>query len=345
MQITFFIGIDVSKNTLDLMIRSLSQPNFKAHLRVKNNAKGFAEMLVWAQKQIGSSSLKEVVFGFEHTGNYGYQLGLFLGDKELLFSSINPVELKYSSGLKRSKTDKIDADMIALYMKRNLDKLRYSNHIPANLKGLQVLFSSRGALVKIRTGNKNRRHALKQLPDSEGVAFTMKMIEKQIREQDQQVAAYEKEMLRVIKQDQALAKNADLLRSIPGIGLVTAVAFLVTTHNFTRFDTWRQYASYAGTAPFPRESGTSINGGSHVSHFANKKMKTLLGNCVQDIRRTDFEMKLFYDRKIEEGKNEFWIYNALKNKVISRAFAVIKRGTPYRSIDPKQAWNQTATAS
>ncbi|WP_231494768.1 IS110 family transposase [Polaribacter sp. Hel_I_88] len=59
--------------------------------------------------------------------------------------------------------------------------------------------------------------------------------------------------------------------SIKGVGSQTALFMIVTTNGFTKFASWRKFASYCGIAPFPNTSGTSIRGRTKVSNLANKK--------------------------------------------------------------------------
>ncbi len=104
---------------------------------------------------------------------------------------------------------------------------------------------------------------------------------------------------------------------------------IVLSNGFLSFKNSRKFATYAGIAPFPYESGTSIKGKTKVSHLANKKIKTLLSSCATSAIRCNPEMKAYYNRKLEEGKHKMSIINAVRNKILSRIFAVVNRGTPY----------------
>ena len=104
---------------------------------------------------------------------------------------------------------------------------------------------------------------------------------------------------------------------------------MVYTCCFTSFTDARKLACYAGVAPFEYSSGKSIRGRSKVSHLANKKLKALLSLATLNAKRKDKELQLYYQRKISEGKNGMLVMNALRNKLIHRIFATVKRGTPY----------------
>ena len=106
--------------------------------------------------------------------------------------------------------------------------------------------------------------------------------------------------------------------------------FLITyTNAFTKFKDARKFASFCGIAPFPNSSGTSIRGTTKVSHLANKKIKSLLDLCAKSAIQYNPEMKVYYHKRIEKGKNKMSTINIIRNKIVSRVFAVVKRQTPY----------------
>ena len=133
----------------------------------------------------------------------------------------------------------------------------------------------------------------------------------------------------MLAKDEDLDAKNKLVQSVPGIGLITAAHVLVYTCAFKKIKTPREFASYAGVAPFGRQSGTSIKGKPKVSNMANKTMKTLLHLCAMTARSCDEEIKAFYERKIAEGKEKMLVMNAVRNKLIHRVFACVNQGRPY----------------
>ncbi|MFK7969021.1 MAG: IS110 family transposase, partial [Bacteroidia bacterium] len=71
-------------------------------------------------------------------------------------------------------------------------------------------------------------------------------------------------------------------------------------------------------------------------------MKSLLFKVVATIVQHDYELKQFYEKKLEQGKPKLWVFNAIKNKVLARIFAVIKRRTEYKAVDNYQKWKAAA---
>ena len=103
---------------------------------------------------------------------------------------------------------------------------------------------------------------------------------------------------------------------------------LVTTNNFTSFENGRKYACYTGIAPFENSSG-KYQGKTKVSHLANKRVKVLLSNGANSARKWDPELRAYYARKIDEGKEHKLVINSIRCKMVNRVFAVVKRETPY----------------
>lgn len=63
--------------------------------------------------------------------------------------------------------------------------------------------------------------------------------------------------------------------------------------------------------------------------MANRQIKALLSNCASTAIQHDEELKCYYIRKAAEGKPKMVVINAVRAKIINRAFATIKRGTPF----------------
>ena len=121
--------------------------------------------------------------------------------------------------------------------------------------------------------------------------------------------------------------------------MITGVAFLIYTQDFTgrrcaAFDNGRQFACYAGVAPFEYSSGSSIRGQTKISPLANRKMKALLSNCASAAVQHDPQLKLYYQRKVKQGhrgaeKLSYLFLMQLEPKLVNRVFATVNRGKEY----------------
>ncbi len=123
--------------------------------------------------------------------------------------------------------------------------------------------------------------------------------------------------------------NYQLSKSVKGVGKILGIQMLLHTHNFTRFEEWRQFSAYCGLVPYPFQSGTSINGRRKIHAISDVKMKSLLSMSAISAIQHDSELKLYYQKRVEEGKPKMVVLNIIRNKIVSRIFATVKRGTPF----------------
>ena len=145
----------------------------------------------------------------------------------------------------------------------------------------------------------------------------------------QEIKEAEKEIKYLLRSDESLQNNYELMNSITGIGFATAVHLLIVTENFSRFKEVRKLICYCGVAPFEHSSGTSIRGKMRVSQLANKKLKSLLTMAAISAIQHDPEIKDKYEKKVKEGKAKMCALNIIRAKLLERIFAVIKRQSPY----------------
>ncbi len=140
-------------------------------------------------------------------------------------------------------------------------------------------------------------------------------------------------MLDVISSDESIKSNYELLLTIKGVGMINALAAIIATGNFTRFQTARQYAKFCCVAPLSCRSGTSVRNGDHVSKAGHNDIKATLTEAARSAIQHDAQLKQYYERKRAQGKSHGCVMNAVKFKIICRMFAVIQRQTPYVNTD------------
>ena len=317
------IGIDLSKLTLDCY-GHVSQ----SCCVFDNTVEGIAAMVSWALK---SSKVKkqEVLFVLEHTGLYTHALMGYLSSEGYVFHVASGLAVKRSLGLTRGKSDKADAKAIALYGYRLREELEPYQMPTQTLEALKRLMSMRRKLVVQRAGHITTLCEQQRVLDQQSNALLFEVQRQIIASLDTQITALEDEIEYLIDQDPHLQNLYRLITSVKGIGAVTARFLLVYTAGFTRFATWRKFACYCGIAPFPYQSGTSIRGRTKVSHLANKQAKALLSMCASSAIQHNPELKAYYQRRVEEGKNKRSALNIVRNKLLARVFAAVQRGTPY----------------
>lgn len=324
--LTQTIGIDVSKLTLDIYVRTTS-----VHKQFSNDNKGFKQLITWLSKQ--KVNLDQTLFCFEHTGWYCLLLSYFLYENNYRYCCINAIEIKRSMGLRRGKSDKADAWEIANYAWLRRDELVPSTPPAKKLIELQRMMSLREQLVKQLTASKNLYKGMATIVENETNDVSMFILKENMAQLNNQITATEKAMNELIKQDETMITNYKLSKTVKGVGMVLAVQMLLHTHNYTRFESSRQFSAYCGLVPYPYQSGTSIHGRNKIHPISDRKMKSLLSMSAISAIQHDKELKLYYQKRVEEGKPKMVVLNIIRNKIVSRVFATVNRGTPYVEIN------------
>lgn len=321
----FFVGIDVSKDVIDVAIRSANSILYLGQF--ENNQVGFERMLIDCRKQ-SNSIATHGIFCFENTGVYSKSLLFFLIRSSIPCLEENALQIKRSQGIKRGKNDKVDAMAICQYVFEKRDSIVETKLEKDVIRQLKKLLSVRDLYVKQKNALKvSFKESLILMDQSMKNLLEQQNIEL-VENYERSIRAVEKRINELIGEDEQLKKNNNLLQSIKGIGPVIAAHLITTTNNFTRFENARQYACYCGIAPFTNSSG-KFKGRNKTSPLANKKIKSLLGNGICAAVTHDPQLKRYKDMKLSQGKPKGVVYNNIKNKIIQRAFAVIKRQSPY----------------
>lgn len=315
-----FIGIDISNATLDICVRN---GQTQESLVINNQVKAIKAFL---KKYSGN----ELVICMENTGRYNWVLYEVLSDTSHLIYVVPPIHLKKSIGLVRGKSDKIDAIRIVSFIEKNYTELKPWSCPSESIQKLKILLTERNYRIK------NKRQLACQKSDYTkmkklGLDCLLLNMNKQMTSKlNEQIKLIEKQIDEIIKIDEFLKHQVSLIKTIPGVGKVLCWTMLSKTEGFTKIDNPRKMACYSGVVPFEFQSGTSIRGRQRVSPFADKAIKSILHLAAMSVVRLKNDLKIYYDRKVAEGKNKMSVLNAIRNKIIHRIFAVIKSQTPYK---------------
>ena len=314
------IGIDVSKKTLDVSCHLLGK-----HKVFTNDIRGYRSMLSWVEKEVKASFF----CCFENTGNYSLKLSCYLSRQGVDYVEENPLRIKRSLGLVREKTDKVDSRLIARYAWLCREELTMGEAKSLVYQELGRLLGLRDQMVRNRAGLLGTLKEMEHLLGSPSTDVGCISIKRAIASLDKQVKAIEARMDQVLREDEELSGNYRLLLSLRGIGFVVACQLLYHTQNFRRFDSWRKFSSYCGLAPYEHRSGSSLRKRKQCHWIGDRKMKTLLSMAGISAIQHDPELRAYYKRKIAQGKPKMVALNNVRNKLLARAFSVVKRGTPY----------------
>lgn len=316
-----FVGCDVSKTTLDFAIYERGKDyRMFPHIQVANSVEGFQAMRKWLRTF--KINIKDVVIAMEHTGVYSNALAEWCFKKGITFVILHPMDVKNSCTRGRNKTDMVDAQYIADYVYTMREKLEPSTPEAPVIKKLRQLRNERQLTVRTRTSYINQ---MKTVTNTD----TLHRMKKLTAILTEQIKAIEAAIKKEIESDSAIKETYELLTSIPGIGLVNAVTTIISTGNFTRFQTARQYAKFSCVSPLSNQSGTSVHNGNHISRAGHNEIKSLLTDGARSAITHDPQLRAYYERKRAQGKSHGCVMNAVKFKLICRMFAVVKRQSAY----------------
>ena len=323
----FFIGIDVSKEKLDICLTHLGQTI--SECIIKNNSQAIKGLLKELTKEHTIDSA-ELLICAEYTGQYTYLLSCVCSELNMDLWLENPTQIKYRSGVQRSKNDKLDAQKIATYAMRYVDEVRLFTLPQKEINTLKQLISERDLYVVDRARYQGQLTDQKRFMDKKDYEKKNKRMNGVIHRLDISISEIEQDIQSIIDNDETLSNQHKLLCSVDGIGDRTAIKMIVETNAFQDFKDPRKFCCHAGVAPFSFTSGSSIHSKNKVSNRADKSIKALLHMAALSVAtRKSGEMSDYYHRKVAEGKNKMSVLNAVRAKLVHRMFAVVRNNKFY----------------
>ncbi|MBC3787150.1 IS110 family RNA-guided transposase [Spirosoma utsteinense] len=321
MPFDFFLGIDVAKQTLDYAFID-QQGNLKAQGQIPNAQRPIELLLEELHQRFNMEPVTTLIC-LEHTGIYSNHLLEVLTRPDYRVWLESGKQIRYSMRVHRVKTDSADALNIVRYAQRHQAQARLWKPEP------KLLTSLRSRLLLAVNTLKQPLKEAKPFVDKGIVRSLEKASANSLKALEKDLEAVNCQIETLIKRDPELNRLFHLLTSIVGIGAVTATSLILATKAFTDGKTAKQFACYAGVAPFPYQSGSSIRGRTRVSPMADKHMKTLLHLSAITAIRAKGEVQDYYQQKVKEGKNKMAVLNAVRNKLILRAYAVVSKNQEY----------------
>ena len=318
------LGVDIAKLKFDVC---LIKENGKAKHKVfANTTHGFEKLSIWlSSHQVGSLNVC-----LEATGSYGEALALYLFDVGLTVSVVNPAAVKAfaASRLTRTKTDKVDAELIARFC---LAQQPEAWQPPApEVRELQALVRRLESLIEMREALDNR------LSSGVSTASVRHSLEEHIAYLIDEIKQTELMIREHINNHPDLKEQSGLLDSIPGIGATTAARLLAEITDFKQYKSARQVAAYAGLVPRKRRSGSSVRGRTCLSKVGNARLrKALYFPAITALRCSGFFQQWAAGLR-ERGKCKMAVIGAAMRKLIHLAYGVLKTGKPF---DPNWAKN------
>lgn len=316
-----YAGIDVSKRSFDVVLLSWDHAGV-VHQCFEQSPRGYQQFSTWLKKQ--GAANESTLFCMEHTGLYSEGLISYLVQQQCLLWVEMAIKIKRSMGLQRGGDDKASARVIAEYALRFSDRARLWKPVDTKLLRIRAMLKQRERML---TSLKQLQVPVNEWKQCGHVAMARQLNKNQqavIRELKEAVKKIESQIAVLVASDEELSASVKRITSIKGVGLQTATALLVYTKGFTMFENGKQLACYCGVVPFSRSSGTSVRTKPGVSPFANRRLKSLLHLCAMAALRHDAEIRTYYQRKVQEGKNKMLVINAIRNKLLQRIYALLR---------------------
>jgi len=325
METVYFLGIDISKKTFNAALTCDGQN--MPEMEVTNRAQEIRAFFSGLKTKV---SLSQLIVCMEHTGIYCLPILDYLVKHNIKVCVEPGLQIKQSQGITRGKNDKIDARRIAQYAFKNRNELAYWTPQRPILQKLKALLILRERLIK----TKNQL----EVPISESKSYVQEELRKSVAKRctssiaaiNKDIKSVDQDIKTLIKVDQQVHQQMKWATSVPGVGNVTALNVILATDEFKRISIVKKFACYSGIAPFEHRSGSSIRGKTRVSKMANMRIKTLLTLGSMSVVQRDQELKLYFERKMSQGKNYWSVINAVRNKLISRIFACVQQQKVYQ---------------
>jgi transposase len=313
--LNIFAGLDVSKLYFDICI--LCEDGMTKTAQFTNDERGFTALFKILPPKVHCV--------MEATGGYYLRLACWLHKNNVKVSVVNPLVIRRYAQmqLRRVKTDKADAGMIAAYALTQQPQ-QWSPPVE-HLVQLQQLDAMKQRVVKEITALTNQLEAFSVtgMMDKD----TKRFLKKMIAQQQKNLEELETRTEQIIEEHhQGMLKN---LVSIPGIAKKTATVLITITGGFTRFQNYKQLCAYIGTSPRIYESGSSIKGKARICKLGMSRVRALLYICAWSAKRHNKACAELYERLLAKGKAKKLALVAVANKLLRQAFAIATSNTPY----------------
>jgi len=316
-----FAGVDVAAAELVLAVRIDGRTQDCGSFQ--NDRAGIRSLVKRLQ------ALKRPVFAcMEATGVYFLQAAKALAQADGISVMVaNPRTIKNFAGAmnRRSKTDRVDARLIALYAQK-ADFVRWE---PAGETSTHLRLISRRIDERTRqkAADKCRLHALRA--GGTCPRCVEKDVRGSIRNHEKSIERMRKQAREIIKAEDALCQRYKLLLSIPGVGEVSAVRLLAELCVMPDCLSARQWTAYAGLDPVHRESGTSVRTPSRISRAGNARLRNALFFAAMVAMRTDSHARAFTEKLTRKGKKKIQALVALMRKLLHAIWGMFKTKTTF----------------
>lgn len=305
---TIIVGIDVSKDRLDVALRPTGEA-----FDVPRNAAGL-DALAERLKPLAPS-----IVALEATGGFEQVAAATLAAAGLPVVVVNPAQVRaFAQALgQRAKSDPIDAAIIAHFAEATGPEVRPLPDEATRL--LADLVTRRRQIITMIGAEKQRQ--------KRATRRTGKSIARLVRALEKELASVDADIDDAVRGSPVWRQKEDLLASVPGVGPVIARTLIAELPELGSVDR-RQVAALAGLAPFTRQSGQwrgkSFIGGGRTA------VRTALFMGAMVAKRHNPVLKAFFDRLVAAGKPKMVALVAVARKLLTILNAIIRDQKPWQ---------------
>ena len=310
------VGIDISKLHIDVSVEMKGKVK---HRQFANSQKGFEALLEWCEK----FGIRDAHFCMEATGAFWLAPATFLAERSLAVSVVNPSCVKRFAQreLKRTKTDKVDAGIIARFCRAMVPALWQP--LPPECPTLQQLVRRVYDLTKMRQQERNRYSS----QSLDGVS--LESVKRMLKFIEQEIDKLKRQIEKLLRKHPALQKQRELLLSIPGIGPDTAHVVMAEVPCIEMFHSAKQLVAYAGMAPKEIRSGHSMHGRTRISKTGRSRLRSALYLPTVTSKKYNPVIQAFCARLLANKKAPMKVVGAAMRKLLHIVYGVLKSGKPF----------------
>lgn len=314
------VGIDVSKKKLDIAL--LVDGKIKTKV-LENSAEGHRSLLDWLGKSKVPLSALHVCM--EATGVYSEPVAMALHEAGLVVSMVNPGCIKgfgHSENI-RNKNDVIDAGLIARYCAA----MKPQPWVPPPPEQRQLrAWSQRIQNLKdMRQQEENRLEAL----TISGIEDVAQHVRQLIAWLSKEIEKLESDINDYIDRHPGLKHDADLIASIPGVGMTTVAKILGHLGDIRRFKSAKAFSAFLGVTPRQRSSGSSIRGRTVISRTGSTSLRAALYMPSLVARRHNPLLRQLAERLAANGMTKKAVIGAVMHKLAHLIYGVIHTDKPF----------------
>jgi transposase len=318
------IGIDVGAKELAVAIRHNGA--LQKNTTFSNNSTGHQQIVKLCFKFLKYGTVK---IAMEATGVYFFDLAIALSQSgKLDVKVVNPRATKAfgQAFMERNKTDKIDAQILAMYV----EKIDLPTWKKPSQQALTLRYISRaiGSLVEDKAATKNNLHALESC--SEAPSIVHNLIKKKIDFFEKEIEKLRAAALSLISEDTQLKKWYELLLTVKGFGEASSIQFLGEAIAIPEGLTHKQWAAYAGLDPRQFQSGTSVKKKPGISKAGNRRLRKILFMPAMSAAYNDPHVKGYYQHLVtDQGLAKLQAIIAVMRKLLHAIHGMFHQLKPF----------------